>query len=272
MTTYFKRHIALPQDHGAWVFIAFPLLIGLFAAQTFNAASFALVVAAFTAFLLRQPVTIAIKVYSGRRGRDELPAARFWMILYGILLLLAVGELIVLHQTYVLYLGVPAVPVFAWHLWLVSQRDERKQSGVEIVATGVLTLAAPAALWVGRGWYDPWGWALWALVWFQSAASIMYTYLRLDQREMKTAPARSDQWKLARRAIAYTSFNFIVTLALCGIGLLPRWLFVAYLLQWLESLWGATHPAISAKPVAIGTRQLIVSTLFTILFILAWRL
>jgi hypothetical protein len=30
-------------------------------------------------------------------------------------------------------------------------------------------------------------------------------------------------------------------------------------------------PAAGAKPVAIGTRQLIVSTLFTILFIITWR-
>jgi hypothetical protein len=27
----FVRHIALPQDHGSWVFLLSPLLIGLFA-------------------------------------------------------------------------------------------------------------------------------------------------------------------------------------------------------------------------------------------------
>lgn len=32
LRSIFRRHIALPQDHGSWVFILSPLLIGLFAA------------------------------------------------------------------------------------------------------------------------------------------------------------------------------------------------------------------------------------------------
>jgi hypothetical protein len=32
-----------------------------------------------------------------------------------------------------------------------------------------------------------------------------------------------------------------------------------------------SDPAVGAKPVTIGTRQLIVSILFTILFIITWR-
>jgi hypothetical protein len=249
------------------------LLIGLFAAPAFTAASLALVVAAMTAYLIRQPVMVAVKIYSGRRTRDELPAARFWMIVYGVILLLAIGELAVLHQTTILYLGAPAVPVFTWHLWLVSQRDERKQAGVEIIATGVLALAAPAALWVGRGSYDPWGWALWALAWFQSAASIVYAYLRLQQREWKSIPNRYERFRAGWRAFLYTSFNFFISAALSlGAGLLPKWIFIPFMVQWLEMLWGIDHPALGAKPVAIGMRQLIVSTLFTILFIITWRL
>jgi hypothetical protein len=156
---------------------------------------------------------------------------------------------------------------------LVSRRDERKQAGVEIIATGVLALAAPAALWVGRGSYDPLGWALWACAWFQSAASIIYAYLRLDQREWKSSPNRYERFRAGWRAFAYTSFNFFISAALSlGAGLLPTWIFIPYLLQWLETLWGIDHPARGARPVAIGVRQLIVSTLFTLFFIITWRL
>jgi hypothetical protein len=52
---------------------------------------------------------------------------------------------------------------------------------------------------------------------------------------------------------------------------LPRFLFLPYLLQWLETLWGILHPALKWKPTRIGIRQLIVSTLWTILFIVTWR-
>ncbi|MEJ5223801.1 MAG: YwiC-like family protein [Anaerolineales bacterium] len=272
MKTLFKRPIALPQDHGSWVFILSPLLIGLFASDTFNLASLALVVAAMAAFLLRQPITIAIKAYSGRRPRSDLPAARFWMAAYGLIALLSVSELVYLGYAFILWLAVPAVPIFGWHLWLVSRREERRQAGVEILATGVLALAAPAALWAGRGSYDPAGWVLWALTWLQSAASIVYAYLRLHQRELKTLPDKKAMWQMGARAAAYTTFNVFAALGLAAAHLAPPLIVIPFLVQWGETLWGITHPAMGAKPTAIGIRQLIVSTLFTVLFIVTWRM
>ncbi|MFN2236858.1 MAG: hypothetical protein ACK2U1_21730 [Anaerolineales bacterium] len=83
---------------------------------------------------------------------------------------------------FVLYLSIPGVFVFGWHLWLVSQRAERRQIGVEIVASGVLALSAPAAYWTSVGETDPLGWWLWILTWLQSAASIVYAYLVLGAK------------------------------------------------------------------------------------------
>ena len=270
--TVFKRHIAIPQDHGSWFFILSPLLIGLFAGGRFTPATINLIVAAMGAFLLRQPVSIAVKAYAGRRPRADLPAARFWMLVYGVMVLLALGGLVYAGFIYVLYLAVPGIPVFAWHLYLVSKRAERKQAGVEILATGALALAAPAAYWIGRDGYSVMGWALWLLTWLQSAASIVYAYLRLEQRTQAGDAERSQLWTMGKRALHYTSFNLALSLALGWSAWLPRWIFVPYLLQWLETVWGITHPATGWKPTAIGVRQLIVSTLFTLLFIVCWRL
>ncbi|MFZ5819824.1 MAG: YwiC-like family protein [Chloroflexota bacterium] len=284
LASLFKRHIALPQDHGSWVFILSPLLVGLFAGERFTPASVNLIVAAMGAFLLRQPVSMAVKAYSGRRSRDDLPAARFWMLAYGMLILLALAGLIAEGFTFVLLLAIPGLPVFGWHLWLVSRRAERRQAGVEILATGALALAAPAAFWIGREAYDPLGWALWLGAWLQSAASIVYAYLRLGQREMRVGeerpengkqaagPGRSALWRMGGRAFAYTSFNLALALVLGWAAILPRWIFVPYLLQWAETLWGISRPAIGWKPVKIGVRQLVVSALWTALFIITWRL
>jgi hypothetical protein len=159
-TSYFRKQIFLAQDHGSWVFILSPLLVGLFAGGRFNYASFNLIIAAMAAFLIRQPITIAIKAYSGRRAKDDLPVAHFWAAMYGIIALLALIGLTLEGFGPILFLAIPGIPVFAWHLWLVSRRQERKQAGVEILATGVLSLAAPAAYWIGVGRYDPAGWWL----------------------------------------------------------------------------------------------------------------
>ena len=269
---YLRKQIFLPQDHGSWVFIFSPLLIGLFAGDRFTLASLSLVITAIAAFLVRQPITMAVKAYSGRRPKNDLLAARFWIVLYGSVVLVALIGLVRARFGYLLWLAIPGAPVFAWHLWLVSKREERRQVNVEIIATGVLSLAAPAAYWVGTGRYVPSGWWLWLLVWFQTAASIVYAYLRLEQRDKKADLGRAEMWQMGQRAFAYTTFNLIAVLKLSLSSVLPQFLFLPYLVQWIETIWGIFHPAIKWKPTRIGVRQLIVSTLWTILFILTWRL
>jgi hypothetical protein len=143
---------------------------------------------------------------------------------------------------------------------LVIKREERRRVNVEIIATGVMSLAAPAAYWAGVGRYDPIGWWLWILIWLQTAASIVYAYLR--QREL---------WKIGFRAFAYTTFNLVFALALGLSSVLARFLFIPYLVQWGETMWGIFNPAIKWKPTRIGIRQLMVSTLWTILFIVFWK-
>jgi len=275
MNKHFKRRIALPQDHGSWVFIISPLLIGIFAGGTFTYATFNLIVAAMAAFMMRQPMTIAVKIYSGRRPRPDLNSALFWILIYSIIIALTLLGLILEGYGYVLYLAVFGVPVFAWHLLLVSQRAERRQAGVEIIATGVLSLSAPAVYWIATQGYDPYGWWLWAFTWLQSAASLVYAYLRLEQRELDQNQAavikRAGHWQMGRRAFLYTSVNLLVSF-LCGwFGMVPKLIFIPFFVQWLETIWGIEHPAAGWKPTRIGIRQLIVSIIWTILFIIFWR-
>ena len=106
----------------------------------------------------------------------------------------------------------------------------------------------------------------------QTAASIVYAYLRLEQRELAEVPAGSELWKMGLRAFTSTTFNLVFVLTLGLASILPRFLFLPYLVQWSETAWGIFHPAIKWKPVRIGMRQLVVSILWTILFIITWRL
>lgn len=267
----FQAAIFWPQDHGAWVFLLSPLLIGLYAGERVHGDLVVLALGALAAFLLRQPVTTLVKVGAGRRSRADLPAALFWTLLYGIVALIALSVLIMQEYFFLLYLIPPALLVFAWHLYLVSRRAERRQAGVEIVASGVLALAAPAAYWMGRGAIEWTGWALWLLLWLQSAASIVYIYVRLEQRRIHMRPTSAELLRVGRRAILYVAFNLALTAAASSTAWFPRWLFLPYLLQALETLWGVLNPAIGVKPTRIGLRQLIVSAMFTFLFILVWK-
>ncbi len=267
---YLRRHIAIPSEHGSWVFVLSPLLIGLFAGGRWVTGSFYLILAAMAAFLIRQPVTIAVKAYSGRRSKRDLPAAWFWIIAYGLIGLVAFALLTAQGFGSLLLLALPGIPVFIWHLYLVSKRAERGQAGVEMVASGVLALAAPAAFWVGVGEPDPSGWWLFALVWMQSAASIVYAYLRLAQRELASVPESIIRLRMGRRALLYTTFNLAWVIFFSIFRVFPPLLPLPYLLQWIETLFGTLRPAVGVKPTSIGIRQLLISTLFTVLFIMTW--
>lgn len=266
----FKRHIALTQEHGSWVFIFSPLIIGLASAGKWQAASAWFTLAAVAVFLFRTPLTFAVKIAAGRRNRSDLPAAVFWMIFYGVFALAGLIGLAALNQGRLAVLALPGAPILFWHLWLVYRRAERRQIGMEIVATGVLALAAPGAYWAGLGSYDPSGWWLWLLAWLQSAGSITYAALRLEQRGWKELPSPAGRFRAAKRALLYTTFNMAFAAGLGIAGQTAGLLWLAFAVQWVETLWGTWRPAIRVRPTLIGIRQLLVSILFTLLFIWAW--
>ena len=271
MKKYFRRQIAIPTDHGSWIFLLSPLLIGLTAGKSWSLASFFLILAAFSAFLLRQPITTAVKIVSKRRPKTDMPAVIFWTTIYGAILIMALAGLTVLGHAEIVFLSIPAIPIFAWHLYLVSKRSERRQAGVEILGSGVLALSAPAAYWVGMDNYAPLGWWLFILTWLQSAASIVYAYLRLEQRELAKKPDLKTQLVMGKRALLYTTFNFLAV-SIFSIGsILPPLLPIPYAVQWAETIWGCFRPSIGWKPARIGFRQLIVSILFTVLFMITWN-
>ncbi len=269
---WFHRAIALPQEHGTWAFLLVPLIIGLFAGERWSADTFMLVLAALDVFFLRQPVVMTVKVLSGRRPRHLLPVALLWTAVYGLFGVMLALWFWFRGMAYLFLLVVPALLVFAWHLWLVARRAERGQMGVEIVASGTLALAAPAAFWVGRGTPDPMGWLLWALAWFQSAASIVYAYLRLEQRRWPEWPPPGQRLRAGWRALLYTTFNMAAVMALAAAGVVPAWLWLAYAVQWGETVWGTLRPAVGWRPARIGVRQMVVSALFTLVFVVTWRL
>jgi hypothetical protein len=111
---------------------------------------------------------------------------------------------------------------------------------------------------------------IWSLLVLQNAASIVYAYLRLEQRVLAKQPDRAAQLKLGSRALLYTTFNLVLALVLVWLALSPSWLWLAFLVQWAEALCGTFRPALKVKPIKIGIRQMVVSIIFTILFILVW--
>lgn len=259
-----RRMYFWPSEHGAWIWWLGPFVIGAAAGGHPNLDLFLLFLGTLAAFLLRQPATIAVKALSGRRARAELLPALFWLMAYGLLAGLAVAALVLSGHGRLLWLGIPGVLVFGWHLLLVSRRDERGRTGVELIASGVLALAAPAAYEVSGGGLSIQAWILWGVTWFQSAASIVFIAQRLEQRRLKAMPGPRERWARAWRAIAYAAFNLVGSSLLAVFALVPVLVPVAFGCMLVDVLEGAAHPPVGVKPARLGVRQLLASTVFVV--------
>ncbi len=265
-----KRRIALPYDHGAYALFLGPLVIGLFAGGRWHLACVYLVVASSAAFLMRQPLTVLVMISAGRRTAADRAAAWFWLLAYGAVASAHVTGLVLRGFGFVLHLAVPGALVAGWHLQLVRRRSERRQMLLEVLASGVLALAAPAGMWVGAERYDPMGWLLWVLVWAGSATSVVHAYLRLEQRTRTPPPSLRTRLHDGRYGLAGGVFHLLVVIALGLTHVVSPWLFVAYAIQLADVVHGTLVPAYRHSPKKIGMRALAALVLFTLAFAGAW--
>ncbi|MGD8633181.1 MAG: YwiC-like family protein [Anaerolineales bacterium] len=267
-----KKRYALPTEHGSWIWWIGPFLIGAAAAGNYSTHLIWLALAMLAAFLFRQPVSMLVKTFSRRRPESERMPALIWGVAYAGIALVAFMVLLRLGHTRLLYLVIPGIPVFIWHLRLVSQRAERGQRGIELVGAGVLALAAPAAYWVAGGTQNDLAWILWALSWLQSAASIVLVYQRLAQRKQEPAGQITARLKQGQRVLAYHLFNLGLALYFYLAGGIPLLVVLAFGVMLIDALEGILRPAVGEKPARIGVRQLTTSSLFVGISILGFLL
>jgi hypothetical protein len=269
MPAFWKKYYSVPAEHGAWIWWIGPLILGAFAGGIWNPGLIWLTLAALIAFLSRQPASVLVKTFSGRRPARERKPALIWLSFYAAVATLSVAQLIRLEHTQVLYLAVPAIPILVWHFALIAQRRERKQMGIEIIGTGTLALAAPAAYWVGGGNDSVFPWILWLVSWLQSAASITLVYLRLAQKDWVEGLSLEDRLRRGSRALAYHGFNFVVGWAVVVFSGFNPLAGIAFTLMLVDALWAILQPAHNWRPKNIGMRQLASSGLFFLMLILS---
>lgn len=263
-----RKQYILPAEHGAWIWLLGPLIAGAAAGGRPGPAFVWVALAALAAYMIRQPLTIVVKVLAGRRPAAQLPPALAWTFVYLVVLSLALGGLMAAGQARLLGLAVVAAPVFVWHLWLVSRRAERRRPGVEIGAAGVLALGAPAAYWTSQGTSGGVAWTLWLLMWLQSASSIVQVHYRLSGRWNQENLERLSPW----RVLGYHAVAVLAAAVAVLFGLTPPMTAVAFALPLLDGLVVSAHPDPQAAPRTIGYRQLGVSSIFVVLIALGYTL
>jgi hypothetical protein len=180
------RSVALPSEHGGWGFLLEPVLLGLMAAGSGNGILLAL--AALGAFLIHQPLKIALKDrLKGQRALRTVWAERF-AVGYG---LLAFVPFIIILQGVDFTFLIPllfAIPFIVVQLFY----DSRNKSRVlipELSGAFALAMIAPSIAILG-GWLLAPALVLWLLLIARSAPSILYVRARLKLEHDKPADPR----------------------------------------------------------------------------------
>lgn len=109
------------------------------------------------------------------------------------------------------------------------------------------------------------------LSWLYAAVSIVFIYLRLEQRRWGEWPPRRERLRRGARVLLYVVVNLILVFALIGLGWVPRWAWVGFALAVPHSALGVLAPAVRSRPARIGLEQAAATLVFnTLLGVRYW--
>ena len=75
---------------------------------------------------------------------------------------------------------------------------------------------------------------------------------------------------MGKRSLIYNGFNQLASLALTLVGWVPTLVPVAFGVTFLDALEGVLRPAVGTRPRRIGVRQLVISSAFVVMMVLAY--
>ena len=265
---------AIPNEHGIWALWLSPFLIGWGVAGTGTAATLWTFGAILFAFLARHPLIILVKVRAGRRKQEDYRPAILWTAGYSLIATFFALLIVLSGEGLLLILLIPAIVLLIWHLRLVYRRKER-QLPVELVGSGILAMAASAAHISSTGSWTETAGLLWLLTWGYAAVSIVYIYLRLDQRQIEEADkmdlSRSRRLNMGRSAMQIAAVALLLVTAGTYFRVLPRFAPLPFIITQVQVIAGTLRPAIGASPSRIGLVQVGAFLIFTTLTIWAFR-
>lgn len=269
---FFQKKFAIPPEKGGWVWWVGPLAIGVAAAGDVRPMVSAVIVGAFSAFCVRQPLTLFIKSFRLPSHKPDRTPAGFWVLVYSVGCALAALALALGGQEGVVALAGPAIPVFGWHFYLVACGSERRQMARDVLAALALSLSGTAAYWSCGGENPTTAALVWLLPGLQSSASVIHMFLRLEQRRWENAGAIIYRLKRGAGAATHHIVNMTVAVALYLDNMLAPAGVAAFALCTVEGLWAIAVPQTGHTPRQLGMRQLAVSTAFAALVCVGYGL
>lgn len=253
------RSIALPIEHGGWGFISEPILLGLLLAPSWG--GFALSVAAFAIFLLRQPLKIYAKDIRNRRRVPRTVTARRFVLFFGTIALAAGGIMLVfLPAADALLPFLLALPLVT--IQLANDVRNRSRTLLAELAGAIAPGAITSVLVLMHGWSYPLAFGLWLALAISGITSVLYVRARLRLERRKPAAIRL--------TVAIHIGGFIIVSAAAATKVLIGTAPIAMAILLIRAVLGLSPLRKTRPPKVIGMQEMGYGLLFIALIWLGY--
>jgi hypothetical protein len=254
------QSVAIPPEHGSWGFLLEPLLLGLLVAPTWAGAGLALAVVG--AFLVRQPLKIALMDHRrGRRYARTRLAERF-TALYSLPVLIGGGLAVARAGWEPLIPLVGGAPLAAILFAGYAQKRGRDLLP-ELAGALALALCAASIALAGERSAGT-ACALWAILAARDVPSILYVRARL-----RLERDRPFSWELV---VVANGLAIAGISALARIGTAPWLAVIALVVLLARALFGLSSYRRSVKTQTIGLLEIGYGLLTVLLAALGYAL
>jgi hypothetical protein len=241
------KSVAIPAEHGGWMFLLEPVLLGL--AVALSPPGMLLGLAALGAFLARHPLKLAISDYRSGRRTARTPWATRFAAFYAAIALGAFTLVLLTARTDFLLPLLIAAPLVLVQLYFDANRRSRE---LWAELSGAVALGAVAsAIALLAGWPLVSALALWLIPIARGASAIPYVRARLRLERGKITPAETlPVWASHLLGLA--------VLLLCAYANLTPWLSAAVMAVLLgRAVWGLSPWRRHVRAQTVGIQEVI---------------
>ncbi len=188
MKKLFRKSILLPAEHGSWVWLLVPFVVGAWVGGSARVELWLLLAGVLSIFLFRQPFIVWTRLRRGKGRPADRPLAAGWAALLASTGLICLAVLLGRGLGALLWLGLPLIPVLVVYLLAASRRQSKVRTAwIEFAGAMGLAVTAPAAYVASTGRLDRTAWVLWAVMATQGAVSMFYVRLRIADTHRRPA-------------------------------------------------------------------------------------
>lgn len=259
-----KQHI-LPAEHGSWSWFLVPYFVGTAVSGTFNLATLLVLIGGMALFLLRQPMTVWLRIRQRRGRKADLPIVQKLTIgLLAVTLLCFIG-LLLMGLTEILILTIPVVLLAALYgLASLSKTTSVRNLWMELAGAAGLALMAPAAMIAATGESSTETWTVFGLMALQNVLGVFYVRLRIADTHERPSSRALVLWS---HVLGITAVLLLIALQrIPPLAILP---FIGFLIR---AIWAYPKPRPIPNIKKFGFTEVGVEILAGVVIVVAFLL